>query len=434
MNQEFDKIFEKHIFPLQRINNFVLGLSGGCDSICLLHLLKSFIEKNQQVEINLLPIIIDHSIRKNSDIEAKKVKKYSENLGFDTKIRKVEQKIPKGNIQNWARLNRRELLIEETQKNNAKLLLAHHYDDQIETLFMRLIYGSGFTGMLGIKSIYLWNNTEIIRPLLKFKKEEILNYVKSNNLFYVEDPSNKNINFERVYSRKLIPLITNEIEKNLEKKLEKISIYSFKLLDLIEKKMKSWIKINVKYYVHGSISVDFFGLKEIYKLSPKFSAFLVGKLISNVGGKHFLPRQRKIMEKLNYVFKNKIKKFTLGNVVLFIKFDKIFLIREIRNVLINEIIEKDRVHYFDKRFLVSSKYGGKIVNSSLFNEKIINLQKCKNFCNYENYINKSLPILKTLEGRLIKPYLNIIEKKNISEFKNLDNDFNLFFVKDINFV
>ena len=97
-------------------------------------------------------------------------------------------------------------------------------------------------------------------------------------------------------------------------------------------------------------------------------------------------------------------------------------------------IFKDKFHYFDKRFLVTSKYEGEIVNSSLFNDKVINLEMCKNFCKHENYINKSLPILKTLEGRLIKPYLNIIEKKNISEFKNLDNDFNLFFVKDINFV
>ena len=434
MNQEFDKIFEKYIFSSASNNNFILGLSGGADSICLLHLLKKFIENNHDVKINLLPIIVDHSLRKNSDVEAKTVKKYSEDLGFKTKIRRIKQNKPKGNIQNWARIHRRELLIEEAQKNNSQLLLAHHFDDQIETLFMRLIYGSGFSGLLGIKSIYQWDHIKIIRPLLKFKKEKILKYIQYNNLLYVEDPSNKKISFERVYTRKLMPLITKEIEKNLESKLEKLSIYSFKLLNVIERKIKSWIKVNVNYYTHGSISVNYVRLQELYNLSPKFTGFLVGKLINNVGGKYFLPRQKKIMEKLKYLFKNKINKFTLGNVVLFVSSNEIFLIREIRNLIVSGNIFKDKFHYFDKRFLITSKYEGEIVNSSLFNDKVVNLEMCKSLCKHEKYINKSLPLLKTLEGRLIKPYLNIIEKKNISDLKAFDNDFNLFFIKDTNFV
>jgi len=231
-----------------------------------------------------------------------------------------------------------------------------------------------------------------------------------------------------------MPLITKEIEKNLESKLEKLSIYSFKLLNVIERKIKSWIKVNVNYYTHGSISVNYVRLQELYNLSPKFTGFLVGKLINNVGGKYFLPRQKKIMEKLKYLFKNKINKFTLGNVVLFVSSNEIFLIREIRNLEVSGNIFKDKFHYFDKRFLITSKYEGEIVNSSLFNDKVVNLEMCKSFCKHEKYINKSLPLLKTLEGRLIKPYLNIIEKKNISALKAFDNDFNLFFIKDTNFV
>ena len=185
MIQKFQTILDNLLtFPLMK-NNYVLGLSGGVDSVCLLNLLKKYIEQNNH--INLFPIIIDHQIRKNSSIEAKKVKKYSEILGFKTKIKKIQQIPPEGNIQNWARLHRRNLLIKESISLNSNLILAHHEDDQIETLFMRLIKGSGFSGMLGMKKISEWEQVMIIRPLLSFKKNEVLHYVKEKAADVIND-------------------------------------------------------------------------------------------------------------------------------------------------------------------------------------------------------------------------------------------------------
>ena len=87
MNQKFEIIFDKVITSPLMKKNFVLGLSGGPDSICLLHLLKNYIQNNDNINLNLFPVVVDHQIRKNSEIEAKKVKQFSENLGFNTKIR-----------------------------------------------------------------------------------------------------------------------------------------------------------------------------------------------------------------------------------------------------------------------------------------------------------------------------------------------------------
>ena len=79
---------------------FVLGLSGGMDSMALLYLLKNFIQNNEKFKIEIFPVIIDHNLRRVSSKEAHELKKIANNLGFKTKIEKIYSKVPTGNIQN----------------------------------------------------------------------------------------------------------------------------------------------------------------------------------------------------------------------------------------------------------------------------------------------------------------------------------------------
>ena len=137
--------------------NFVIGLSGGVDSMALLYLIKRFLDQNKSMKINVFPIIIDHNLRVESSSEAENVKSISEGIGFKTTIKKIEKQKPNGNIQNWARENRRELLFESCFDLRANLILAHHLDDQAETLYMRLSKNSGLDGLLGMKTITFWN-------------------------------------------------------------------------------------------------------------------------------------------------------------------------------------------------------------------------------------------------------------------------------------
>ena len=152
-------------------NNFVLGLSGGVDSMVLLYLVKKVLDQNKLSNINIYPTIIDHNLRSESGIEAENVKKISQDLGFKTIIKKIKRKKPNGNIQEWARQNRRELLFESCCDLSANLFLAHHLDDQAETIFMRSSKNSGIDGLSGMKTITFWNGIFILRPLLKFSKK-----------------------------------------------------------------------------------------------------------------------------------------------------------------------------------------------------------------------------------------------------------------------
>ena len=120
------------------------------------------------------------------------------NLGFETIIKKINIKKPSGNIQNWARKERRRILCDIAFDLSANLLLGHHSDDQVETIFMRSIKGSGIDGLVGMQEKITWNGILIIRPLIFFKKDQVIRYVEENNIIFFQDSSNFNLKFERV--------------------------------------------------------------------------------------------------------------------------------------------------------------------------------------------------------------------------------------------
>ena len=122
MIQSFDDNFNKLLKKLDSNNNFILGLSGGIDSMTLLHLIRNFIDDKKNISINCMPVIVDHNLRNESEKEAKEVKKISQNLGFDTKIRKIKTSQPNGNIQNWARKHRRNILYQKCLDLSANLI------------------------------------------------------------------------------------------------------------------------------------------------------------------------------------------------------------------------------------------------------------------------------------------------------------------------
>ena len=227
MISNFDDHFNKLLKSLNSNNKFILGLSGGIDSMALLHLIKNFIDDKKNVSINCMPIIIDHNLRDESENEAKEVKKISQNLGFDTQIKKINSSKPNGNIQNWARKQRRNILFQKCLELSANLILGHHFDDQAETLFMRITRGSALDGLSGMNEITSWNGIFIIRPLLSYKKKQIKNYVRNKKIYYFEDSSNINDKFERVKTRFYLDYIKKNIWPNISNDLNYFSNLKF---------------------------------------------------------------------------------------------------------------------------------------------------------------------------------------------------------------
>ena len=200
--------FKSIVFKAIKRENFALAVSGGADSLCLAYFAQLYsLEFNNKAHV----LIVDHKLRKESSQEALKVKKILLKKKIYSKILKWKGKIPKSNIQKNARDMRYALLSNYCLKNKVKYLItAHHGDDQIENFFIRLLRGSGLSGLSSMPEKIKYNkNLKILRPFLKFEKRDLkyvtLNYFKT----YIKDPSNKNEKFLRVRIRRY--------RKNMEK-------------------------------------------------------------------------------------------------------------------------------------------------------------------------------------------------------------------------
>lgn len=179
-----------------------VGCSGGSDSIALLH----FLAKNQEkfgIEISV--IHVDHKIRENSEKDCEFVKEFAQSQGLNFYEFKVD--VPKlakeegQSLETCAREARYKVfdaLIERRVVN--KIALAHHKNDQAETILMHIFRGSGLAGAKGMEAV----NGHYVRPLLDTSKEEIFSYLKKNKLKFVEDYTNADNNYSRNYLRNVI--------------------------------------------------------------------------------------------------------------------------------------------------------------------------------------------------------------------------------------
>jgi tRNA(Ile)-lysidine synthase len=172
-------------------DRIMLAISGGPDSLALLLLARELVADR------ICAATVDHQLRPEAADEAVFVHELCEKLGVQHVTLTPGKKIA-GNIQSAARAARYDLLAKSADDNGCTFIAtAHHGDDQIETILMRLARGSGVDGLAAIRSRY----GRIIRPLLGFSKSELEEICASAGLEAVRDPSNDNADFNRVAMR-----------------------------------------------------------------------------------------------------------------------------------------------------------------------------------------------------------------------------------------
>ena len=207
-DKQTSKIYKKFEKNLDLKEDFIVAVSGGPDSLALCFLSKIYsIKKHIKVKY----FHVDHKLRNNSTKEAKFVKLIIKKLSTNLEILTWVGKKPKSNIQSIARDKRYELLLNKAKKlkiNN--ILLGHHKDDLIENFFIRILRGSGLNGMVSFDQKTNLQNINLIRPLLKFSKQNLEYITKKVFKKNVEDPSNKNDKFKRVKIRNFIKYLELE--------------------------------------------------------------------------------------------------------------------------------------------------------------------------------------------------------------------------------
>ena len=187
--------------------NIFIAYSGGSDSTALIHLLSSIkVDKNTKVKA----IHINHNLSKNSLLWERHCREQCSKLGIDLIVESVQIKSDGGGLEAASRKARYKIFERLLDKDD-QILLGHHSNDVTETLFMRLLRGTGPDGMEGPKLKRSLGQGVLVRPFLGVSKKEILDYLKKHNIDYIQDDSNLSNDFDRNYLR-------NEIFPMLEKK------------------------------------------------------------------------------------------------------------------------------------------------------------------------------------------------------------------------
>lgn len=204
------KIWQK-LIKFDKDNNFfktkqtvLIALSGGADSVALLHFACALGKKKQ---FKVCACHVNHNLRPTAKRDENLAVSLCKELGVPLIVKKVAVKTlakkEKLSLEHAARKLRYKALEEAAQKYKAKVIaFAHHADDNIETFFLNILRGTQLKGLGGIPAARPFGDIKIIRPFLCLSKQEILDYCAYHNLPFENDETN----FDDIYTRNFIRL------------------------------------------------------------------------------------------------------------------------------------------------------------------------------------------------------------------------------------
>lgn len=255
MHRKVQNYIDKHQL-LSSDSKVIVGVSGGADSVALLHVLHSLSYQCIIAHCNF------HLRMEESDRDELFVR----NLASEFKLPYYSVDF---NTTEYARLHKisiemaaRDLRYDwfeklRTQLNAEAIVVAHHADDNIETLLMNLVRGTGLRGMTGIP----YRNEKIVRPLLCCSREEILNYLMKYDLEYVIDSTNASSDYTRnKFRNEVLPLL-EEINPSVRQTLYKTIERFENIENLVNNSIDNFIKSHV-IKTHNTIKVNMQALIE----------------------------------------------------------------------------------------------------------------------------------------------------------------------------
>ena len=192
---------------LSGCQRFLVAYSGGLDSHVLLHLMTCL---REEAGYRIGAVHVNHNIQQESGAWAGHCCETCRALGVELEVIDIRaHQSRKESLESWAR-HKRYTAIENILAEDEILLTAHHRDDQLETLLLRLFRGSGVTGLTSMRPVRPFGKGLHARPLLRHSRAQLSAYARSNNLNWIEDPSNADTYPDRNFVRhEVLPVIKN---------------------------------------------------------------------------------------------------------------------------------------------------------------------------------------------------------------------------------
>ena len=298
-----EKLFLNHLkknFPSISVSKLIIAVSGGVDSIVLFHLCL-------KLKLNFFVAHCNFKLReKESDLDEKFVRDLAikHNIKFYTKSFNTKKLSNNDNksIQMVARELRYSWFEELSKELNVKhILTAHHLDDSLETFLINLSRGSGIDGLLGIPKV----NDTVFRPLLIFKKDEILSYAKENKITWREDSSNKKNEYLRNQIRLEVLPKLKEINPNLLENFSKSIDRLQQSKSIIKDKMDDFVS-DVSFTRDKNIYFEINKIKQVsnidaylYELLKKYNFTQwddIRDLLDSQSGKQIISKTHKLLK------------------------------------------------------------------------------------------------------------------------------------------
>ena len=307
---------EKVIKTIKKYNlidkgdKIVICVSGGPDSMCLLHILITLREE-YNLELNVAHV--NHMIRENAILDEEYVKDFCKNNNIQCFVKKADvlqvSKENKIGTEEAGRKVRYEFFNEVLKKTSSnKIAIAHNKNDKVETILLNLIRGTGTYGLIGIEP----KNGVYIRPLLEIEREEIEKYCEDENIKPRIDESN----FENIYNRNkirnvVIPYVKKEFNPNIINTISRLSdivkdeenfldnFVSEEYKKIVIEEKEDFIKLNLKefnkleivirkrlvFYIINKLIGNTMGIEKIHVED------IIKLCANNIGNKYLVPKK-----------------------------------------------------------------------------------------------------------------------------------------------
>jgi tRNA(Ile)-lysidine synthase len=388
-----------------------VATSGGADSMALLLLANEWsISKNGRI----ISLTVNHRLRPEADDETNQVSNWCAQHGIEHYTLYWEHDFTiTSSVQESARNARYKLMTDWCVENNIlHLLLAHHLEDQVETLFFRLARGSNMDGLSAMAAQTIISGVRLIRPFLQINKSRLIETLKFKDQKWIEDPSNLNSQYTRVHIRKQLLELVNrhDINQRSGQVISKFSKFRYSKQNELVSQITNGIGIFPEGY--GLIDTSKFSLIETHT-----SAKILGKLIVALNGRHYPPRSQKLL-KLAELIKNYniSKKYNIGGLIFeILPVNHIIVYREAKCIEKPCNIYSKTPILWDDRFIV--KWSANDVATTclqlraLGTEGLMQLKKAAP-CLLNNQVParvlRTMPSLWLLEQLVSVPHINYI--------------------------
>lgn len=330
------------------LKSVVVAVSGGSDSLALLHLLIDY-RAGRTTFPEIIAVTIDHGLRRESADEAHFVARLCEKLGIAHRILSWDGPKPVTGLSAKARDVRYNLLCLAARDAAAEMVLTGHtLDDQIETFVMRSARtgeGGSERGLAGMAlATLLDREIWLVRPLLDVSREQLRDYLRRRGIVWRDDPSNDNPKYERVRIRKALRNADRqEIACEIAEKANKRRLLSNMVAQFLPH------CVTIYDGIRAEISRENWVLQE-----QDAQHLAIAVLMATIGGQSFLPPAENCDKAVQYICsQHSSGRITMNRCVLQLKNDKALIYREMRSL--QEVnVDPGTIAIWDGRYRISN--------------------------------------------------------------------------------